>query len=202
VRKITWGRKLLANLLYLWIKSLRIDKKDYPEKPFLFIIWHEDTFAGIKYISNNLPLTVAASDSNDGNITNHIMTKLGFDVLRGSSHKKANKTLIGLIKSAKEKNSIALTIDGPKGPRHIPKLGIFIVAQKSNLPIYAARFSVKGHRINSMWDKLFVPYPFAKVKVFLSEPIFVKSSTDKDQREKYLNQAIQQSIDVLNNTLK
>ena len=200
-RKITWGRKLLSKLLFWWIKSLRIERGKYPQTPFLFAVWHEDTFAGIKYISQNLPLTVASSDSPDGDISDMVMNNLGFDVLRGSSHKKATKILVGLIKSAKKNNNIALTIDGPKGPRHIAKSGIFMVAQKTGLPIYAARFCAKGFRIHSMWDKLFVPYPFAKIKLFLSDAIFVENSSEVEKRAVFLQEAITKTTIVLNEEL-
>lgn len=126
----------------------------------------------------------------DGDLADRILRGLGFNVVRGSSEEgkpqKGGRTaLLKLIEVLKGKNTVALTVDGPKGPACVVKEGIVFLAQKTGAPIVP--FYVKFERsikLNS-WDRFTIPLPFSRARILIGKEISVgpKDDTEKKRRE-------------------
>ncbi len=67
-----------------------------------------------------------ASDSKDGQIITEVLERIGCEVARGSSTRGGLKAMLGVARIMRKKGKIgAITMDGPKGPRHEVKSGSF-----------------------------------------------------------------------------
>ncbi len=81
---------------------------------------------------------VLISRHGDGEIIARIIARFGHEAVRGSSTRGGAGALRALIKLGRSGRNVAVTPDGPKGPRHIAKLGVIHLAKATGLPIVPA----------------------------------------------------------------
>jgi len=84
---------------------------------------------------------VLISQHEDGEIIARIIARFGHGAVRGSSTRGGAKALRALIKLARSGQDVAVTPDGPKGPRHVAKLGVIQLAKVTGLPIVPVAFA-------------------------------------------------------------
>ena len=173
-------------LLSLWCRTLRITfvNKEVPDrlkaegKNIIFAFWHGRQFL-LFHSHRGLGVVIPASESRDGEIQAGILTRFGFEVVRGSSKRKGAQALLGLVDGLRRGRHIALAVDGPRGPLHEVKHGVTYLAGKLDKPIVpvitsAKRFWVLG----KIWDKYLLPVPFTRAIVLYGEPIMVKGLSE------------------------
>ncbi len=102
-----------------------------------------------------------------------ILKKWNYNVVRGSSSTGGDVALGIMVDYAKNKYSIAITPDGPRGPRHKFKAGAVITAKKTKIPVVLAGIGFKRKKILSNWDKFEIPYFFTTARIVYSDPIYV-----------------------------
>jgi len=149
----------------------------------LYVFWHENMLPPL-FTHRGRKVGVIVSPSRDGELISRVLKLLGFKVFRGDTKEKGSTALIELIKYGKRGFEIAITPDGPKGPRRKAKKGVLLIAKKTNLPLLAVRItSGKCFRFSS-WDKFMLPYPFSRIEI---ELIKVEKNPDKQILEKLLS---------------
>ncbi|MBM7622929.1 lysophospholipid acyltransferase family protein [Sporohalobacter salinus] len=152
-------------------------------KNLIFAFWHGKMLVPIYYLRHRGYYGLA-SRSRDGEYISRVLKKLGWNVVRGSTSRGSVRALLKLIKVLKQGEDVAITPDGPRGPRHTTKAGAVYLAKKSSdsliIPIGVAFTNKKV--INS-WDRFNLPYPFTKGSLFFGDPIEVSSDADEDQIE-------------------
>lgn len=175
---------VIAFLFRWWVRSMRFEVHGYENitrlvdqgKPVMLALWHNELFSliGLGYL-RKLPLVTMASDSKDGQIITDILESIGYEVARGSSTRGGLKAMLGVGRAMRKKKKIgAITMDGPKGPRHVIKPGILAIAQKTGAAIIPMRATpVKPFVFKKSWDRFELPRPFGKCRVDLGEPIDV-----------------------------
>jgi lysophospholipid acyltransferase (LPLAT)-like uncharacterized protein len=67
--------------------------------------------------------------------------------------------------------NITLTLDGPKGPRHLAKPGVGILSARTQTHIMPIAFSVEPVRHLKSWDRFPLPLPFARIRVLIGPAI-------------------------------
>ena len=163
-------------------------KKPYPKAIYAF--WHRDIMPLM--ISRRFEkIAILISPSRDGNYMAAPAIKYGYIAVRGSSSRKGMTALKEMIKLS-EKHSLAITPDGPKGPAQILKEGVLQLAYLTKMPIIATRTKVSSSYVFNSWDRFYFPYPFAKVRIEYSEPFFVNTKEEfEDKRveiERFMNE--------------
>jgi lysophospholipid acyltransferase (LPLAT)-like uncharacterized protein len=78
---------------------------------------------------------VLISQHGDGEIIARIIARFGHGAVRGSSTRGGAGALRALIKVGRSGRDVAVTPDGPKGPRQVAKLGIIQLAKATGLPV-------------------------------------------------------------------
>ena len=95
----------------------------------------------------------------------------------GSSRRGAERALLSLAREVERGSHVAVTPDGPRGPAESFAPGALIAAQRSGAPIVLLRAVVdRAWRLNS-WDRFLIPKPFARVTIYVSEPISVNAAS-------------------------
>jgi lysophospholipid acyltransferase (LPLAT)-like uncharacterized protein len=84
---------------------------------------------------------VLISRHGDGEIIARIIAKFGHEAVRGSSTRGGAGALRALIKLGRSGRDVVVTPDGPKGPRHVAKLGVVQLAKATGLPIVPLAFA-------------------------------------------------------------
>jgi len=160
----------LSLIYYFWAKTLRIKIKGFKEEgPVIYAFWHSQMFPLI-YTHRKKGIKVLVSQHKDGEIVAKILRTFRFKLARGSSTRGGIGGMKSLIKSLRNENSVAITPDGPKGPRWKVKPGLIELSKKTGVPIVPVGVGYsKMIEINS-WDRFKLPFPFSKCFIYLHKP--------------------------------
>lgn len=164
-------------------------------KPPILCFWHDRIFSST-YFFRDRGIVVMSSISFDAEYTARCIQRLGFGVIKGSSTRGGTRALVEMIRMMKKGTPTAFTIDGPKGPRYQAKPGPALLAKRTGSPIVPFILETSSFRSLGTWDKLQIPIPFSKAKVFFGEPIAVDSEADDTVLEA-ATESLQKSLDQL-----
>ena len=107
--------------------------------PKVMAIWHNRLIFCPALIRRRLRKQYAtiASLSDDGRYAEMFMQSFGLQVVRGSSSRGGARALIQLVrKLKKDKTPLAITIDGPRGPRYSCQPGAAYLAASAQVPVF------------------------------------------------------------------
>jgi len=179
-------------LLSVWSRTLRLQfvHKEIPDrltaegKNFIYAFWHGRQFM-LFHSHRNSGVVIPASESRDGEIQAGILKWFGFDVVRGSSKRKGDRALLGLVDRLRKGKSLALAVDGPRGPIYEAKQGVTYLAGKLDKQIVPVITSAKSYWIlEKIWDKYLLPKPFTKGIIMYGEPIIVQGTGEEELERK------------------
>jgi lysophospholipid acyltransferase (LPLAT)-like uncharacterized protein len=88
-----------------------------------------------------------------------------------------------MVEKARAGHDLGLSVDGPKGPRHIVKPGVAEIAKVTGSPILPITTASHRHRTFSSWDAFQLPHLFSRVVVRYGAPIYVAPDADRDALE-------------------
>jgi len=135
-----------------------------PQEPLIFAFWHNRLLVMPALYSRHFPgrrLVALVSASNDGELLSRLLSQFGFEAARGSSSRRGSLGFRTILRLGREGRDIAVTPDGPRGPRYRLQDGILQIAQllgRSILPITCC-FSRKSELRS--WDRFQIPLPFS-----------------------------------------
>ena len=148
----------------------------------IFAIWHDRIFASTYYMRGD-GIVVLTSKSFDGEYIARFLTKFGFGTVRGSSSRGGVRGMVEMIRLIRAGLPMAFTVDGPRGPRYEVKSGPVILAKKTANPIVPFVIECEGSWRVKSWDRLQIPKPFSRARVFYTEPVHVDPDADDDEVE-------------------
>lgn len=149
----------------------------------IYTFWHNIIFLSI-YFWQGRRIAVMTSQSFDGEYIARFVQRFGNGAARGSSTRGAIGALIEMARLMRAGCPTAFTIDGPKGPRYVAKMGSVLLAKKTGNPILPFTIAAKNFwAVKSTWDQTQVPRPFTRARVFIAPPIFVSAETNDEALE-------------------
>lgn len=129
----------------------------------VFAHWHGDELVLISLI-RKYNIATMVSTSSDGQIMNWVIRFLGGKTSRGSSTRRGASALLGLVRYIRSGKNASMAVDGPKGPLHVVKPGVFHLSQLVNMPIFVGGvYCDRAFRFERSWNKTYLPKPFARV---------------------------------------
>jgi lysophospholipid acyltransferase (LPLAT)-like uncharacterized protein len=175
-------------VVMLWSRSLKILRVNRDVhgriaeegRNVVYAFWHDSMFL-LPYTHRNSGIVIAVSESRDGDLAARMLRHFGLEVIRGSTKRKGNRALIGLINNIRRGRSVAIAVDGPRGPRHEAKAGAVFLAGRLMVPVIPVVTRVKRCLIlEKAWDKFIVPAPFTKGVILYGEPIMVSGTSSEE----------------------
>jgi lysophospholipid acyltransferase (LPLAT)-like uncharacterized protein len=133
---------------------------------------------------------VLISQHGDGRLIAMAVGLLGFRSVAGSSTRGGRRALLELIRRARSGGDIGFTPDGPRGPKHVCKDGIALLAKKSGLPVCPFSYAVDRKWQLRSWDGMIIPKPFSRGVLVVGDPVYVKEDEDQDEALKRIQQAL------------
>jgi lysophospholipid acyltransferase (LPLAT)-like uncharacterized protein len=184
----------LYSALNLLCRSLRINKQNIDvietlkknNQNYILAFWH-GTMLLPWYLHGSQNFAALTSKSKDGDLLAKILKKWNYKVIRGSSSTGGDIALGIMVDYAKNKYSIAITPDGPRGPRQNFKAGAVITAKRSGIPLVLAGIGFKRNKALSNWDKFEVPYFFTRTNIIYSEPIHVDAKLTYEETSEIIS---------------
>lgn len=187
-----------------WVKSLDIkiahyDKSVNPARteyfePCIFVFWHEYIVLPTM-VWGNSNVTLLVSQHRDADWLVNIGKHMGFDAIRGSTT-RGGPSAIRACREVMKTNSLAMTPDGPKGPRRQMALGAIFLASRLQCPIIPIGFGYQNPIRLKTWDHFAVPKPGSRVRAIMGPKIRIPRKADRDQLEAY-RLAITENITTL-----
>ena len=184
--KTNIGQKLIGFLFYsitsLISRSIKWEYLVENEKSsifnsdtrYIFCCWHNRLFLGPHLLPRNRMINALQSSHSDGMVTSVAFKYLGMNVILGSSKKGGMQAFRKMVKCIQLGESIAITPDGPKGPKEKVKEGIIKLAQITDTSIIPLVWATNKFKIINSWDNFVLPYPFSKGVYSFGKPINVK----------------------------
>ncbi len=169
------GGVLLRLLSFTW-RITTIGREEFERvrnsgRSVIITFWHGQILPHV--VQHRTPATVLISDHRDGEIITQIVRGYGLSAVRGSTSKGGARALLQLARTLKDGLDIAITPDGPRGPRHSFAPGALILAQRTGAPLMLmGSHSSRVWRLKT-WDQFEVPKPFARVTVIYASPIYI-----------------------------
>ncbi len=185
--------KTAALLMRLVTSTMRVKLHDHcgflskrPDHPLIHALWHNGIFSWPYVYRKNWDDRSGAamtSTSKDGEIVAAALESFGIAPVRGSNSRRGAAAIIELKKWLKNGHDIAITPDGPRGPKHILQPGIVILAQKSRVPIIPFRFEYNNPWRLKTWDEFQIPKPFSRVDVHLGPYLEIPAKMTEEEFE-------------------
>ena len=152
--------------------------------PVIFCIWH-NRLALSMVVHRRYPRKLAAliSASKDGAFLAAILLQYGVQAVRGSTSRRGPQALLELTNLMRRGYDVAITPDGPRGPRYVVQEGIVSLAQLTGLPIVPVTCNTQGKICMKSWDRFQIPLPFARCEMVFHEPIRVPAGISDADKE-------------------
>ncbi len=210
----SWQQRCLAWLVFALVHcvaaTLRYrwsDRAGYFSRPpvpaAIYSVWHNRLalclVACYKYIKrhNRTPgLAAMVSASKDGGLLAAILECFKVQPVRGSSSRRGPQALLELTSWAERGYDLAITPDGPRGPRYVVQEGIMSLAQLTGLPIVPVSYRLGWKFESKSWDRFQIPLPFSRCEVLFGKPIRVPRQAAAAEREALREQLEQVLKDI------
>lgn len=160
------------------IRTLRCKIYSHPaieqKQQYIYAFWHDKQFAAIMLMPRfgSQKKVGLVSPSRDGEMLSVWLTRMGYEVVRGSSSKKSISSLVKLLDKMKAGYTVGIAADGPRGPRHEAKAGVAFLAHKSGVKIVPMGVAFTPNLcFKKSWDQYQLPLPFSKTVIYVGKPI-------------------------------
>jgi lysophospholipid acyltransferase (LPLAT)-like uncharacterized protein len=194
--KLSWHRRIqipiIAAVVYSIIRILgptlrfevlgraKVERIWAAKQPCIWAFWHR-CIIPIAWYGRNRGIVVMNTTAFDGQWTRKVIEWLGFGTAQGSSSRGGLRGLNVMAERIREGLDGAFTIDGPRGPRYVAKVGPVLLARMTGAPIMVFHVGVdRGKTIQKTWDHFLLPSLFARAILIGGEPIYVPHDADGD----------------------
>jgi lysophospholipid acyltransferase (LPLAT)-like uncharacterized protein len=149
------------------------------EPAVVLCLWHGQMLP-ILCAHRGQPCTVLVSEHRDGEIIARILAAFGFSAARGSTTRGGSRALLQLVQRVRDGDDIAITPDGPRGPRRTMAPGALLIAQRTGSPLVPLVAQASSAWRLRSWDAFEIPKPFARVTVLYDEPRPIVADSARD----------------------
>jgi lysophospholipid acyltransferase (LPLAT)-like uncharacterized protein len=151
---------------------------------FIYALWHENFLIPIIRFGDP-SIAALVSRHADGEILGSLIRSTGMGIVRGSTSRGGIAAVRQLLRDCAGYRHLALTPDGPRGPRRLVQPGVIYLASRTGMRIVPVGIGHrKPWRVNS-WDSFVIPRPFSRVRCLFGEPLFVPPHRDVEALEPY-----------------
>ncbi|RNA64385.1 DUF374 domain-containing protein [Prosthecochloris sp. ZM_2] len=189
------SRHLLPGLLRLLCATLKTSVNITTPLPrkghgMILAFWHGNMLNGwilARTLTTDRSTAAVVSLSDDGRILAEALRGLGFSLIRGSSSRGGGSVRDSMLHHLDNGGVIAITPDGPRGPRHRFKYGTLELASRHAIPLLFARIHChRSWKLNS-WDRFEIPRPFSRVDMTVEQldlpPLHNRTDTRKCEEQ-------------------
>ncbi len=178
-------------------KKFYYPKNISSDETLLIAMWHGDLLMqplNYREFRKNGKIKVIVSEHKDGIIIRKVCNYLGVYDIQGSSSKGAVRVLRAALKEIKNGVDIAITPDGPRGPRFSVADGLVAISQKTKTRIIALNSHPSSYwQINS-WDKFIIPKPFGTISFYISDAFSLENLNQDEAKDLIKDQLLKNAM--------
>ena len=179
LRFINW---FIANYLRVIERVVRWKRDFHPEadalingeKSFIACFWHgRMVMMSSAWKSPPQRMHLLISTHRDGMMIAGVIVRRGYQKIEGSSGKGGVQAFREMARLLRNRQVVAITPDGPRGPRMRVKAGALKAAQLSGVPIVPIAGSAHSCWMLRSWDRFMIPKPWTRGALLAGRPIEV-----------------------------
>jgi lysophospholipid acyltransferase (LPLAT)-like uncharacterized protein len=171
-----------------------------PAGPAIYCIWHNRLALSMRIYYGYLQqrnrtagLAALVSASRDGGFLASVLECFKVQPVRGSSSRRGPQALLELTTWAERGYDLAITPDGPRGPRFVVQEGIIALAQITGRPIIPVSCRINWKIRARSWDGFQIPVAFSRCEMIFEKPIYIPREAREAEREA-LRAQLQQTL--------
>ena len=185
-------QQLLAFIAFIYIvfvkitSNIKYENIDSPKKywqnkkPFILAFWHGQLMTFSYTWKINKKLNILASSHSDGRFGASIARYFKLNNIPISSDSN-NLSLRPIFKILNSNNYIAITPDGPRGPKEKVSEGIIKIAKISKVPIIPVGFESSNNFCLKSWDSFLITLPFSKCRIVWGDSITIPENLEDQE---------------------
>lgn len=188
------GGLAVTALVYPWMSTLRYygaaadwrldpSRADF-DGPAIFIFWHE-YIPLLFYLRGHCHINMLLSRHQDAEWLGQAAKRMGFGTIRGSTNRGGAAALREIMRKSPWEN-LAITPDGPRGPRRELAVGCVYLASRLQMPIVPVGLGYdRPWRVKKAWDQFAIPRPFSRACGIVGEGYRVPESASREDLEQH-----------------
>lgn len=153
-------------------------------QPFICAFWHGRLMLGPHGWPRGTPIHVMISRHRDGENIARATRHLGVVPVRGSRTRGGVAAGRAALRVLKGGGYVAISPDGPRGPRMRVQPGIITLARLSGVPIVPYTYAVSRRAAANSWDRFLIALPFGRGVYLWGPPLHVAADADEIARER------------------
>jgi len=210
ITRSTAAQRVICGVLAFYMRLLgwtgrwKILGQELPEKwlaerkPFIVAFWHGRLL--MMFLAWRYPdrVHVLISGHRDGQLISRSISHFGAKTVVGSKRRGGAGAALEIVRLLHRGEVIAVTPDGPRGPRMRAKEGIISLAVMGGVPIIPLTYACRPRKVLSSWDRFNLPLPFCRGVFIWGDPIDVPKTADaamKEEKRLLLEGALQEITD-------
>lgn len=210
ITRSTAAQRVICGVLAFYMRLLgwtgrwKILGQELPEKwlaerkPFIVAFWHGRLL--MMFLAWRYPdrVHVLISGHRDGQLISRSISHFGAKTVVGSKRRGGAGAALEIVRLLHRGEVIAVTPDGPRGPRMRAKEGIISLAVMGGVPIIPLTYACRPRKVFSSWDRFNLPLPFCRGVFIWGDPIDVPKTADaamKEEKRLLLEGALQEITD-------
>ena len=154
------------------------------DEPFIVAYWHGRILMMPYSWRRDRAMSLLISQHPDGQFIARLVARFGLATIAGSTRRGGTAALRALLRVLKAGGSVAITPDGPRGPRMRASSGVVDLARLSGAAIVPAAYATSRRRVLSSWDRFVVALPFGRGVFVWGAAIEVPRDADAAARER------------------
>lgn len=196
-----WYQRFVASLIALLVRAVSatlryrwVDRSGYfsgpPPGATIYCVWHNRLalsmaayYRYLKIHNTTQGLAAMVSASKDGGLLAAILECFEVQPVRGSSSRRGPQALLELTTWAARGYDLALTPDGPRGPRYEVQEGVMSLAQVTGLYVIPCSWNLGWKLQLKSWDGFQIPLPFSRCEMIFEKPLRISREATDAERE-------------------
>ena len=183
---LSWTASVLLRLLFLTVRV--VHQHVAPEgspyvrpkaaQRYTFAMWHDQIVMAV-FSNRTWNLAGLISQHRDGGYLADSVRIAGIHPVRGSTSRGGMEAVREIL--SRPDLHLAMTPDGPRGPRRQMKEGVLFIASRSQRPLVPSGMAAsRAWAIKGSWTDLTVPKPFSTVVLIAGTPVTLPPDLDRD----------------------
>lgn len=201
--------KLIRVYIGLILATIRIERRVDPaaadlidgSAPFLAVFWHNRLGLIPTTWHRGRPMAMVRSSHGDGRMLGGALSDFITRPIEGSTRRNPMAAMRGMLRALRDGLPVALTPDGPRGPRMRCQLGVIEAARRTGVPIIPAACSSRPRIQIRSWDRFLFPLPFTRAVVMIGAPMHVGPDENRETARLRVEQTLTRVTDEADRSL-
>lgn len=151
--------------------------------PAIYVFWHE-YIPFLFYLRGHCRIAMLVSKHQDAEWLSQAAKHMGFSLVRGSSKRGGDAALRELMRLGRTLN-LAITPDGPRGPRRQMAPGAVYLSAALQIPIVPVGLGYDSPRRLPTWDRFAIPRLGSRARAVLGPALQIPPDLTRDDLESY-----------------